>query len=57
MWNGVVGGMKGGDYVLIDLGENEGGGMNRGGGGGCVGGSGDECKKVVMEKEGRREEV
>lgn len=57
LWNRVLPAIKPGDYVLIDFGHNDGGPMNTGRARASLPGTGDDSKKVVMEKDGSTEEV
>lgn len=50
LWNRVLPAIKPGDYVLIDFGHNDGGPMNTGRARASLPGTGDDSKKVVMEK-------
>jgi hypothetical protein len=57
LWNRVLPAIKPGDYVLIDFGHNDGGPMNTGRARASLPGTGDDSKKVVMEKDGSTEKV
>jgi len=57
LWNRVLPAIKPGDYVLIDFGHNDGGPMNTGRARASLPGTGDDSKKVVLEKDGSTEEV
>lgn len=57
LWNRVLPAIKPGDYVLIDFGHNDGGPMNTGRARASLPGTGEDSKKVVMEKDGSTEEV
>lgn len=57
LWSRVLPALKKGDYLLIDFGHNDGGPLNTGRARGSLAGSDDKSQKVVMERDGRTEEV
>lgn len=57
LWSRVLPALKKGDYLLIDFGHNDGGALNTGRARGSLAGSDDKSQKVVMERDGRTEEV
>ncbi len=57
LWDKVIGGIRPGDYLFIDFGHNDGGPLNTGRARASLNGTGEESEKVVMERDGRTEEV
>lgn len=57
LWQRVLSGLQAGDYLLIDFGHNDGGPMNTGRARASINGTGEESRKVVMERDGSTEEV
>lgn len=57
LWDKVAPGIRKGDYLLIQFGHNDGGPLNTGRARASLKGTGNETETVVMERDGRKEEV
>ncbi|HEX3008491.1 MAG TPA: rhamnogalacturonan acetylesterase [Bacteroidales bacterium] len=57
LWDNVIQGIHKGDYLMIQLGHNDGGPLNTGRARASLPGLGDESQTVIMERTGGPEEV
>lgn len=57
LWDKVLPGIQKGDYLLIQFGHNDGGPLNTGRARASLKGIGSETQTVIMERDGRKEEV
>ena len=57
LWDKVLPGLKKGDYIFIQFGHNDGGSLNTGRARASLKGVGSESETVIMERNGKPEEV
>ncbi|MBN2449686.1 MAG: hypothetical protein JXR77_04815 [Lentisphaeria bacterium] len=57
IWADVLAELRAGDYVLMQFGHNDGGGLDRNGGRASIKGNGEETQDVVDAEKGTRETV